>query len=94
MLILDEPTTGLDIMASSDMIQFIDSRREAGTCVLFSTHILSEAERLCDRIGIVYDGRMLAGGSLDELRAMTGKEWLEEIFRELVQRADAGEGAA
>lgn len=93
-LILDEPTTGLDIMASSDMIQFIDSRREAGTCVLFSTHILSEAERLCDRIGIVYDGRMLAGGSLDELRAITGKEWLEEIFRELVQRADAGEGAA
>ena len=81
-------------MASSDMIQFIDSRREAGTCVLFSTHILSEAERLCDRIGIVYDGRMLAGGSLDELRAITGKEWLEEIFRELVQRADAGEGAA
>jgi sodium transport system ATP-binding protein len=93
-LILDEPTTGLDIMASSDMIQFIESRREAGTCVLFSTHILSEAERLCDRIGIVYDGRMLAAGSLDELRAMTGKEWLEEIFRELVQRADAGEGAA
>jgi sodium transport system ATP-binding protein len=81
-------------MASSDMIQFIESRREAGTCVLFSTHILSEAERLCDRIGIVYDGRMLAAGSLDELRAMTGKEWLEEIFRELVQRADAGEGAA
>ena len=62
--------------------------------MLFSTHILSEAERLCDRIGIVYDGRMLAAGSLDELRAKTGKEWLEEIFRELVQRADAGEGAA
>lgn len=93
-LILDEPTTGLDIMASSDMIQFIESRREAGTCVLFSTHILSEAERLCDRIGIVYDGRMLAAGTLDELRAATGREWLEEIFRELVRRADAGEGAA
>ena len=89
-LILDEPTTGLDIMASSDMIQFIESRREAGTCVLFSTHILSEAERLCDRIGIVYDGRMLAAGTLDELREATGCEWLEEIFRELVRRADAG----
>ncbi len=88
-LILDEPTTGLDIMASSDMIDFIESRREAGRCVLFSTHILSEAERLCDRIGVVYDGRMLASGTLDELRADTGTEWLEDVFRELVRRADA-----
>jgi sodium transport system ATP-binding protein len=87
-LILDEPTTGLDIMASSDMIEFIESRRTAGTCVLFSTHILSEAERLCDRIGIVYDGRMLAAGTLDELRADTGAEWLEQVFRALVRRAD------
>ncbi|QDV08022.1 putative ABC transporter ATP-binding protein YbhF [Planctomycetes bacterium Poly30] len=88
-LILDEPTTGLDIMASSDMIKFIESRREAGRCVLFSTHILSEAERLCDRIGVVYSGRMLAHGTLDELRADTGKEWLEDVFLALVQRADA-----
>ncbi len=88
-LILDEPTTGLDIMASSDMIEFIESRREAGRCVLFSTHILSEAERLCDRIGVVYGGKMLASGTLDELREDTGKEWLEDVFRELVQRADA-----
>ncbi|MEM9799959.1 MAG: ATP-binding cassette domain-containing protein [Planctomycetota bacterium] len=87
-LILDEPTTGLDIMASSDMIDFIESRRTAGTCVLFSTHILSEAERLCDRIGVVYGGRMLAAGTLDELRADTGTEWLEDVFRELVRRAD------
>lgn len=88
-LILDEPTTGLDIMASSDMIDFIESRREAGRCVLFSTHILSEAERLCDRIGVVYDGRMLASGTLAALREDTGTEWLEDVFRELVRRADA-----
>ena len=87
-LILDEPTTGLDIMASSDMIDFIESRREKGRCVLFSTHILSEAERLCDRIGVVYQGAMLASGTLDELRAQTGKEWLEDVFRELVRVAD------
>lgn len=87
-LILDEPTTGLDIMASSDMIEFIESRREAGRCVLFSTHILSEAERLCDRIGVVYDGRMLSSGTLDQLRAETGEEWLEDVFRALVRRAD------
>ena len=92
-LILDEPTTGLDIMASSDMIQFIESRREAGRCVLFSTHILSEAERLCDRIGVVYDGVMLDSGSLDELRDRTGAEWLEDVFRALVRRADGQDPA-
>lgn len=93
-LILDEPTTGLDILASSDMIDFIESRREAGRCVLFSTHILSEAERLCDRIGVVYSGRMLASGSLEELRAMTDAEWLEDVFRVLVRRADADRDGA
>ncbi|MDE0915081.1 MAG: ATP-binding cassette domain-containing protein [Planctomycetota bacterium] len=87
-LILDEPTTGLDILAASDMIDFIQSRKDAGTCVLFSTHILSEAERLCDRIGVIDQGRLLAVGSLEELRAQTGKEWLEDVFRALVQ--DAG----
>jgi len=88
-LILDEPTTGLDILASSDMIDFIESRRAAGTCVLFSTHILSEAERLCDRIGVIHAGRMLAVGTLDELRERTGAEWLEDVFKALV--AEAGE---
>ena len=86
-LILDEPTTGLDILASSAMIEFIESRRAAGTCVLFSTHVLSEAERLCDRIGVIFRGRMLAVGTLDELAQLTGKHWLDDIFRELVRRA-------
>ncbi len=93
-LILDEPTTGLDIIASSDMINFIRSRKEAGRCVLFSTHILSEAESLCDRIGVVYSGMMLASGTPDALRSDTGKDELHDVFLELVRRADAaGEGA-
>ena len=91
-LILDEPTTGLDILAAGAMIDFIESRRAAGTCVLFSTHILSEAERLCDRIGVIHGGRLLAVGSYDELAARTGREWLEDIFRALVQEAGAAEG--
>ena len=62
--------------------------------MLFSTHILSEAERLCDRIGVVYSGRMLAAGSLDELRSMTDAEWLEDVFRVLVRRADADRDGA
>ena len=86
-LILDEPTTGLDVLASSAMIDFVESRRAAGTCVLFSTHVLSEAERLCDRIGVIFHGRVLAIGTLDELAERTGKRWLEDIFRELVREA-------
>ncbi len=87
-LILDEPTTGLDVLASSAMIEFIESARAAGTCVLFSTHVLSEAERLCDRIGVLHDGRLLAAGTLEELLARTGKVWLEDAFRAIVQPAD------
>lgn len=85
-LILDEPTTGLDILSTSDMIEFIESRRAEGTCVLFSTHILSEAERLCDRIGIIDHGRLLASGTLDELRELSGATWLDEVFKVLVTR--------
>ncbi len=85
-LILDEPTTGLDVIASGAMIDFVESRRAAGTCVLFSTHVLSEAERLCDRIGVVYGGRLLAAGTYEELCARTGREWLDEVFIELVRR--------
>jgi sodium transport system ATP-binding protein len=89
-LILDEPTTGLDVLASSAMIEFIESRRTAGTCVLFSTHVLSEAERLCDRIGVIFRGRLLAAGTLPELSELTGKRWLADIFLELVRRGGAG----
>ncbi len=92
-LILDEPTTGLDILASSAMIEFVESRRSAGTCVLFSTHVLSEAERLCDRIGIIDHGRVLGCGTLDELREQTGKRWLEDVFRTFVERAGIEEAA-
>jgi sodium transport system ATP-binding protein len=83
-LILDEPTTGLDVLAAGAMIDFIESRRNAGTCILFSTHVLSEAERLCDRIGVIHDGRLMASGTFEELAAATGRRWLEDIFRALV----------
>lgn len=89
-LILDEPTTGLDILAASTMIDFIESRREAGTCVLFSTHVLSEAQRLCDRIGVLFGGRLLASGTYDELAEATGERWLEDIFRSLVRTGTDG----
>ena len=57
--------------------------------MLFSTHVLSEAERLCDRIGVIYDGRLLDAGTYEELALRTDREWLDEIFHELVRRARA-----
>ena len=86
-LILDEPTTGLDILSTSDMIAFIEGCRDRGTCVLLSTHVMSEAERLCDRIGVLYEGRLLAVGTLAELRERTQAEYLDDIFRRLVRES-------
>ena len=93
-LILDEPTTGLDILATSDMVAFIAARRDEQRCVLFSTHVLSEAERLCDRIGILHRGRLLGQGTLAELRAETGREYLDDVFRAYVERGTAGAAGA
>lgn len=85
-LILDEPTTGLDILAAATMVEFIDARRHEGTCVLFSTHIMSEAERLCDRIGVIHGGRLLDEGTKEELAERTGETFLDGIFTTLVRR--------
>jgi sodium transport system ATP-binding protein len=85
-LILDEPTLGLDILVAGTLIRFIEDCRQRGKCVLFSTHNMSEVERLCDRIGIIHDGRLRASGTLDELRELTSKEYLEEIFVSLMDR--------
>jgi sodium transport system ATP-binding protein len=88
-LILDEPTSGLDILGASAMIDFIEEMKHRGKSVIFSTHILSEAERLCDRIGVMSQGRLFAVGSLDELRQRTGATYLDAIFKALVQEAAA-----
>src|SRR5947209_2186718 len=66
-MIFDEPTAGLDIMAGRTIIGFIRECRERGKTVLFSTHVMSEVEKLCDTIGIIHNGRLMAEGSLAEL---------------------------
>jgi sodium transport system ATP-binding protein len=81
---MDEPTTGLDVLVAQTFLRFIEQARADNRCVLFSTHIMSEAERLCDRIAIVHQGRMCAIGTLDELRERTGEHYLERIFIQLV----------
>ena len=90
-LILDEPTTGLDVLAASTTIGFIRMSRDSGRCVLFSTHVLSEAEKLCDRIVILHEGEVRAVGSLEQLRESTGERFLEDIFLRVTGGAESTE---
>jgi len=79
-LIFDEPTVALDVLNAIELRDIISALRDEGKAILFSTHIMSEAEQLCDRIAIIHHGRILATGTLEELRATTGLHYLEEIF--------------
>jgi sodium transport system ATP-binding protein len=83
-MIFDEPTLGLDIMTARTITAFIRECRDLGKTVIFSTHIMSEVEKLCDVIGIIQGGKLLTEGSLDELRAKYGERDLEEIFVKVV----------
>jgi sodium transport system ATP-binding protein len=83
-MIFDEPTSGLDVMTARTIVAFIRECRERGKTVIFSTHVMSEAEKLCDTIGIIHDGRLLAEGSLPDLRERNGPGDLEDIFVRIV----------
>jgi sodium transport system ATP-binding protein len=83
-LIFDEPTVGLDVLVARAVQHNIEKFRELGKCILFSTHIMREVERLCDRVAIVSRGRVLACGTLTELRERYGQQDLEELFFALV----------
>ena len=80
LLIFDEPTVGLDVLNALEMQEVIKEFRAQGKTILFSTHIMSEAEKLCDRIAIIHDGRILACDNLEGLRRVTGQRYLEDIF--------------
>ncbi|MBT3234016.1 MAG: ATP-binding cassette domain-containing protein [Calditrichaeota bacterium] len=79
-LILDEPTSGLDVLASRNIVSFIRSARDDGKCVVLSTHDMGEAERLCDRIGIIHNGSIVAIGTKQELFNQYNAEDLETVF--------------
>ncbi|HWP30116.1 MAG TPA: ATP-binding cassette domain-containing protein [Fimbriimonadales bacterium] len=85
-LFFDEPTSGLDVIASRTIMDFILDCRNLGKTVLFSTHIMSEAERVCNRIAVIHEGKIAAIGTMDELRALTGEERLELVFLSLVTK--------
>jgi sodium transport system ATP-binding protein len=79
-MIFDEPTLGLDVMAARTIVRFVRDCRARGKTVIYSTHVMSEVEKLCDVIGIIHGGRLLAEGTLAGLQAKYGEEDMEEIF--------------
>jgi sodium transport system ATP-binding protein len=83
-MIFDEPTLGLDIMTARTIIEFIRECRQRGKTVIFSTHVMSEVEKLCDVIGIIHNGKLLAEGPLPQLRQKYSENDLEEIFVNVV----------
>ena len=92
-LIFDEPTVGLDVLNALEMVKVIRELRAEGKTILYSSHIMSEVEKLCDRIGIIHRGQLLALGTLESLREATGHHYLEDIFIHYVTRSEGVEGA-
>ncbi len=86
-MIFDEPTLGLDVMTARTIVSFIRDCRARGKTVIFSTHVMSEAEKLCDTIGIIHDGTLRAEGTLTQLQQRYTEEDLEEIFVRAVGEA-------
>jgi len=86
-LILDEPTFGLDVMAARAVVESIKLFRKQGRTILISTHIMSIAEKLCDEIGILYKGRLRALGTLAELKETYTAADMEEVFFSAVGNA-------
>jgi sodium transport system ATP-binding protein len=83
-VILDEPTNGLDVMATRALRQFMLKLRAEGRCVLFSSHIMQEVGALCDRIVVIARGRVVADETPDALRAQTGEANLEDAFVKII----------
>ena len=93
-LILDEPTNGLDVMSSRAVRELIAEMKAEGHCILISSHIMSEVSLLCDDLVIVSEGRTVASGTPDELRAAVGADDLEEVFVRILARATSVAEAA
>ena len=84
-MIFDEPTHGLDVLTARTVVHFIRDCRARGKTVIFSTHTMREAEKLCDTIAIIHQGRIMAEGTLAQLRAQTGAQDLEDVFVSVVE---------
>lgn len=87
-LVFDEASLGLDVMVARALLDIIAQLKDAGKCIIFSTHIMREVERLCDRVAILYRGQTLATGTLPELADEYEEEDFEELFFNLLKRSD------
>jgi sodium transport system ATP-binding protein len=83
-LFFDEPTAGLDVQMSQVVMEFIEEARDSGKTIIFSTHIMSEVERLCDDVAIIHDGVIRSEGTVEDLKSKTGMPTLEKAFLSLV----------
>ncbi|WP_442510823.1 ATP-binding cassette domain-containing protein [Novipirellula sp. SH528] len=90
-LVFDEATLGLDVMVARNLLAIVRDLRDSGKCLIFSTHIMSEVEKLCDRIAIMHQGRILDSGTLENLRERHGQEDFEEVFFDLLSRHEQGD---
>jgi sodium transport system ATP-binding protein len=83
-MIFDEPTLGLDVMTARSIIRFVKECRDRGKTVVYSSHVMSEVEKICDIIGVIHDGKLKAEGTLAQLKERTGQPDLEEVFVSIV----------
>ena len=90
-MIFDEATAGLDILTAKNIINFIHSCKDEGKCVLFSTHIMREAERIADRIVMIHEGKLIKEGTWQEMQDETGKHDLDDIFIKYINNKETEE---
>ncbi len=83
-LFFDEPTSGLDVVMSQDVMSFVEDEKARGKTIIYCTHIMSEVDRLCDRVICIHDGEMMGQGTVEELKSQTAKETLEQAFLTIV----------
>ena len=93
-IIFDEATSGLDVLVARSLLDTVADLRDHGKCVVFSTHIMREAEKLCDRVAVMYRGQIMSEGSVDELYERHNDNDLEEIFFQLISQQDSQQEVA
>ena len=93
-IFFDEATSGLDVVARRAVVDFVRDYPSKGRAVVYSTHVMSEVEELCDRASIIYQGRKIAEDSVEGLKSSNGSNSIEEAFFRLVSRVDMGQGEA
>jgi sodium transport system ATP-binding protein len=87
-LIFDEATSGLDVLVAREVLQTVEQVRDQGKCVIFSSHIMSEIRRLCDRVAILYRGKILTQGTIQQLASEYQQDDLEELFHHLISQSE------